>query len=34
MKSSGNPDIRKEGHLPGMDVSRSVETQQLKAEER
>ena len=33
MKSSGNPDIRKEGHLPGMDVSRSVETQRLKAEE-
>jgi hypothetical protein len=33
LKNNNNPDISKQGHLPGMDISRSVNTQKLKIEE-
>ena len=33
LKNNNNPDISKQGHLPGMDISRSVNTQKLKIKE-
>jgi hypothetical protein len=33
LKKTNNPDITKQGHLPGMDISRSTDTQLLKIQE-
>ena len=33
LKKTNNQDITKQGHLPGMDISRSTDTQLLKIQE-